>query len=61
MQARGHILQPCNNEGLFSSDFGPFFSGFVIKVPSGCLGESSVLKITTIDDAIMWSKFEPTW
>jgi len=56
MQARSQLS---DNEGSFSSDFGPF-QGFKIGVPSGCVGETSIFKIIMIDDVTLWSKLEST-
>ena len=37
------------------------FQGLKIGVPSGCLEETCILKITMIDDVTLWSKLESTW
>ena len=55
-QARG---QPSGNGGSFSLDFG-LFQGLkigTIGVLSGCLCETSIFKIITIDDVTSWSVY----
>jgi len=36
------------------------FRGLKIGVPSGCLGETSILKKIMIDDVTLWPKLEST-
>ena len=36
------------------------FQGSKIGVPSGCLEETSIFEIVTIDDVTLWSKLEST-
>jgi len=37
------------------------FQGLKIGLPTGCLGETSILKIVMIDDVTLWSKLESAW
>jgi len=60
----GPYSQPSDNGG---GEVGCFqhildlFQGLKIGVPNGCLGETSIFKILTIDDVTLWSKLESTW
>jgi len=58
LQARS---QPSDDGGGSFSQILGIFQGLEIGLPSGCLGETSIFKIITIDDVSLWSELESTW